>query len=63
MTTEVCEDCIWWAGDGLGDRGECIEEDKGPSVLVGRYESCVSFLARQVDTYSDTGGGLLDDYD
>ncbi len=43
---EVCQNCIWWDGDSTGMQGQCNQTDV--RLIVGRYEECVNFLARDL---------------
>ena len=45
---EVCQDCIWWLGDSSGELGECTNGDSNNKIMVGRYESCVDYMAREL---------------
>tara|TARA_R110000787_G_scaffold1815_4_gene7724 strand:+ start:2379 stop:2558 length:180 start_codon:yes stop_codon:yes gene_type:complete len=48
---EVCENCIWWAGDNSAMQGQCeegIEDDS--SLTTGRHDSCEKYLARFIGT-------------
>ena len=51
MSDETCENCIHWTGDSTGYSGECTEG--GGIIIIGRYESCVNVLPRDID--SDLG--------
>ena len=46
ITEEVCQNCIWWDGDSTGMQGQCNQTDV--RLIVGRYEECVNFLARDL---------------
>jgi hypothetical protein len=60
--TEVCQNCIWWAGDSSGNQGIC-NQDKDKPVLIGRYESCVSYLTCDIDDLPDDADNWGDDDD
>lgn len=62
---EMCQNCIWWLGDSAGMRGECTNAEDGGTTITGRYESCVSFLDRDIgfDGLDDDDKGLIDGFD
>jgi hypothetical protein len=43
---EMCQNCIWWIGDSSGMQGQCTNGND--DTRTGRYESCVSFLDRDI---------------
>lgn len=48
---EICENCIWWAGDNSAMQGQCeegIEDDA--IVMTSRTDSCEQYLARFIGT-------------
>lgn len=57
MANEYCNECIMWNGDSSGVLGECTNTSGAYRLLVGRYESCMNFLARDVQVQYD----LLED--
>jgi len=57
MSDEYCQACIMWDGDSSGDRGECTNGNGATKLMVGRFESCMNFLARDVSIQYD----LLED--
>ena len=54
---EVCENCIYWIGDGSGMEGECTHDEGHAGDAIGRYESCVHMLGRDIDESSEGGMG------
>ena len=51
-TDDMCENCILWDGDSRGEQGECFLDPEAP-VRTGRFESCVRFIDRNVDTFEE----------
>ena len=58
MSDEYCQECIMWAGDASGEKGECTNGNGASKLIVGRYESCMNFLARNVSVQYDLLEGL-----
>jgi len=44
---EVCQNCIWWDGDGEGTQGVCNNDDI--PVITGRYDDCDNILVIEID--------------
>ncbi len=55
---EICQNCIWWDGDNSGELGNCINEDGRNKLRIGRYESCVEHLARELPKLFEDGKEL-----
>lgn len=49
---EHCQNCIHWDGDNSGMLGYCNVDYEKDNILVvvGRFENCIHFLARKLET-------------
>ena len=51
---ELCINCIWWEGDSHAEKGACHVEGLAHSPRTARYDECIKFIPRRVDTGEDT---------